>query len=214
MATRVDRLTIMFKSVFSRGGSCLAFVAAFLTMATTMSFSTSRNNDTIRRRDPCRSSRQFGRDSLYYPFKIERVSTFQFQLYLSNFPRDGDDVTEDVNDNDGIMEQVKEVHATYEVERTRSSLEEANKQAFLRRRPVKLTYEQARTWVQANLGVDTREEFMDLVENGNLRTPYIPKNPESWYQESNDWISWDHFLHGITDDKRPSGIRPPSGAFD
>ena len=178
-----------------------------------MSFSTSRNNDTIRRRDPSRSSRQFGRD-LLYPFKSDRGATNQFQLYLSNFHRDGDDVTEDVNDNDGIMEQVKEVHATYEVERTRSSLEEANKQAFLKRRPVKLTYEQARTWVQANLGVDTREEFMDLVENGNLRTPYIPKNPESWYQESNDWISWDHFLHGITDDKRPSGIRPPSGAFD
>ena len=51
-----------------------------------------------------------------------------------------------------------------------------------------------RKWVQANLGVDTKEEFFDLVANGNLRTPYIPKEPEKYYTESGTWISWDNFL--------------------
>ncbi len=51
-----------------------------------------------------------------------------------------------------------------------------------------------RKWVQANLGVDTKEEFFDLVANGNLRTPYIPKEPEKYYTVSGTWISWDHFL--------------------
>ncbi len=38
---------------------------------------------------------------------------------------------------------------------------------------------------------------MDMVANGNLRTPYIPKQPHVYYSEEGTWISWDHFLHGI-----------------
>jgi len=38
---------------------------------------------------------------------------------------------------------------------------------------------------------------MDMVANGNLRTPYIPKQPDVYYSEDGTWISWDHFLHGI-----------------
>jgi len=44
------------------------------------------------------------------------------------------------------------------------------------------------------LGVDTEEEFNDLVANGNLRTPYIPKRPEEYYSAVGTWISWNHFL--------------------
>jgi len=35
-----------------------------------------------------------------------------------------------------------------------------------------------------------------LVENGNLRTPYISKRPEEYYGERGEWISWDHYLLG------------------
>jgi hypothetical protein len=52
----------------------------------------------------------------------------------------------------------------------------------------KLPYEDARRWVQANLGADTKEDFYDLVENENLRTPYIPKCPEKYYTETREWI--------------------------
>jgi hypothetical protein len=47
------------------------------------------------------------------------------------------------------------------------------------------------------LGPDTKEEFMDMVLNGNLKTPYIPKQPDVYYGEEGTWVSWDHFLHGI-----------------
>ncbi len=80
-------------------------------------------------------------------------------------------------------------------------LEEAEKERFQKRlksKPWKLPYDDARQWVQKNLGVQTKEEFFDLVENGNLRTPYIPKSPEEYYTEKGTWISWDHFL-----DKKP-----------
>jgi len=103
-------------------------------------------------------------------------------------------------------------------ELVRVKLEKDHKRSFLKSRPWKLPYEDARRWVQANLGADTQEDFFDLVENGNLRTPYIPKNPEDYYSATNNWISWDHFLHGLfdTDSGRepPSGVKPSSGIFD
>lgn len=52
-----------------------------------------------------------------------------------------------------------------------------------------------RKWVRANLDPDTKEEFFDLVANGNVRTPYIPKQPEKFYSEQGTWISWEHFLN-------------------
>lgn len=82
---------------------------------------------------------------------------------------------------------------------TKVKLEEANTRRFqqtLRSKPWKLPYDDARIWVQKNLGVDTKEEFFDLVANGNLRTPYIPKEPEKYYSDNGTWISWDHFLKG------------------
>ena len=100
------------------------------------------------------------------------------------------------------------------VEKTRSKLEDAHTKSFLKRRPRKLPYEDARIWVQANLGCDTKEEFYDLVANGNLRTPYIPKRPEQYYSETREWVSWYHFLHGCFDNQTPSAVKPSSGVFD
>jgi hypothetical protein len=64
------------------------------------------------------------------------------------------------------------------------------------------------------LGASTKEEYDDLVANGNLRTPYIPKRPEEYYTSTGEWISWDHFLKGVFDDERPSEIQPCAGVFD
>jgi hypothetical protein len=100
------------------------------------------------------------------------------------------------------------------VERERERLEALNTQSFLKKRTRKLPYEAARKWIQANLGASTKEEFFDLVENGNLRTPYIPKRPDEYYVETREWISWDHFLTGIFDQEQPSTVRPQTGVFD
>ena len=81
------------------------------------------------------------------------------------------------------------------VETTKRKLEESHRQSFLKSKPRKLPYEEASKWVQFNLGADTKEEFDDLVANGNVRTPYIPKQPETFYKDQGTWISWDHFLH-------------------
>ena len=74
--------------------------------------------------------------------------------------------------------------------------EEVSKRSFLKRKPVKLSYEQSQKWIQRNWAIKTKEEFYDLVANGNLRTPYISKRPEEYYGERGEWVSWDHYLLG------------------
>ena len=115
---------------------------------------------------------------------------------------------DDKNDND-IMKQVNSRAEEILVEQARTKLEENNTRSFLKRKPLKLSYEEARRWVQGNFGCNTKEEFEDLVENGNLRTPYIPKRPEEYYTRTRDWISWEHFLT-----KGSPSIKPQTGFFD
>ena len=75
-------------------------------------------------------------------------------------------------------------------------LEEAAKPKYLKSKPLKLSYEVSQKWIQRNWGPKTKQEFEDLVANGNLRTPYISKRPEEYYGERGEWISWDHYLLG------------------
>jgi len=83
--------------------------------------------------------------------------------------------------------------------------EEASKRSFLKRKPLKLSYEQSQKWIQRNWAIKTEEEFNDLVANGNLRTPYISKRPEEYYGERGEWISWDHYLTGNCTDSFTEG---------
>ena len=157
---------------------------------------------------------------LYFTRSSIRHDCRQRELSLRDQGRDemdrdgrfGEKASNDKNST--IMDQVYARHESLTIEKLRDALEEANTQGFLKRRPLKLPYVDARRWVQANLGCDTREEFEDLVANGNLRTPYIPKNPESYYRATREWNSWDHFLRGCFDGTNPSAIQPSTGIFD
>jgi hypothetical protein len=124
------------------------------------------------------------------------------KVYSSETPGE----TESSSSDDSVLNEL-----SWRVAKIR--LEEANTRSFLKRRPVKLPYLDARRWVQANLGAETEHEFRDLVVNGNLRTPYIPKNPKEYYESTGDWISWEHFLTGFFEEKA-CGISPPTGKFD
>jgi hypothetical protein len=126
-----------------------------------------------------------------------------------------DDKDDDDDDDDQQMQKhLLDRHNALQIEKAREQLESANTQSFLKRKPRKLPYEDARRWVQANLGCDTAEEYDDLVANGNLRTPYIPKRPEEYYTETREWISWEHFLKGCFDEENPSAVKPRTGIFD
>ena len=148
-------------------------------------------------------------DARGYKETVHGIAIFQRRkVLLAGIHSDGEQENSgDRESNDKMLDEL-----------VRVKLEKDHKRSFLKSRPWKLPYEDARRWVQANLGADTQEDFFDLVENGNLRTPYIPKNPEDYYSTTNDWISWDHFLHGLfdtnSDREPPSGVKPMTGIFD
>lgn len=131
-------------------------------------------------------------------------------LQLKSKAKDGDDYDDSLQMEDDsqlfrdVQEQQETSEATNEMmdelawRKHKVMLEEQNERRFqkaLRSKPRKLSYEQAKKWVQANLGVDTQEEFEDLVLNGNLRTPYIPKDPMRYYTDVGTWLGWDDFLN-------------------
>lgn len=118
---------------------------------------------------------------------------FEDAMMVSGGNSDSSDSNSDSNSNsnsDSIMDEL-----AWRTNKIR--LEEQNDRRFqkaLRSKPWKLPYEVAKLWVQKNLGAETKEEFEDLVLNGNLRTPYIPKDPKRYYTDKGTWLGWDDFL--------------------
>ena len=127
------------------------------------------------------------------------------RLYMgsNNIP---DENEADSNSSSDTKENVVIDELSWRVAKARLE-EEATKRSFLRRKPIKLSYEQSQKWIQQNFGVKTEEEFEDLIANGNLRTPYISKRPEEYYGERGEWISWDHYLLGNCTDSISEGRR-------
>jgi len=118
-----------------------------------------------------------------------------------------------------LSKEIQQRHEEMLIEKARCALEEQNKRSFLKSRPRKLPYQQARLWVQKTLGVETKEEWDDFLAMGYIKSSYIPNNPEEYYTVSRQWISWDHFLKGTFDDDDNDNdnrivIDPRRGTFD
>ena len=91
------------------------------------------------------------------------------------------------------------------IDEARKHLEKGYTKQFFSRKPLKLDYRTSRRWIQRNWNPKTKEEFYDLVANGNLRTPYISKQPEKYYGDRGEWISWDHYLLVTDEDDEQNG---------
>jgi len=114
-----------------------------------------------------------------------------------------------------LCKEIQQRHEEMLIEKTRCALEEQNTRSFLKSRPRKLSYQQARLWVQKTLGVETKEEWDDFSAMGYIKSSYIPNNPEEYYTLNRQWISWDHFLKGtIDDDDNRITIESRRGIFD
>ena len=129
--------------------------------------------------------------------RIPQRSTLQVLSSDDDVSDDSDLFDEIANDAHFSNDIQNEMLSELQWRSKKVSLEEENTERFKKRlkaKPWKLPIEESRKWVYANFGAETKEEFLDLVENGNLRTPYVPKDPERYYSENGTWISWQHFL--------------------
>mmetsp|Transcript_3643 Transcript_3643/g.3984 ORF Transcript_3643/g.3984 Transcript_3643/m.3984 type:complete len:165 (+) Transcript_3643:55-549(+) len=77
---------------------------------------------------------------------------------------------------------------------SRLKLEEANKQRFLKSRPIKLPYEQCKNWAQKQNMWSNADEWYEWVNLGEGWSAYIPRDPELYYSRNGSWVSWNDFL--------------------
>ena len=146
---------------------------------------------------------------LNFRHSCQRKNGSKLILSVGNNDNGKEIVQPSSSDEDKVLyKELRQRNEEIQIEKTRDALEEQHTKSFLRKMPVKLPYDQARKWVQANLGVNTKEEFDDFVAMGYIQTPYIPKNPEKYYTRTREWVSWDHFLNGM------AAIEQQRGAFD
>ena len=66
--------------------------------------------------------------------------------------------------------------------------------SILKRKPRFLPFIGARQWARA-MPFETREDWMDWIDAGEKRNPYIPSQPDVVYRDQG-WESWDDFLNG------------------
>ena len=133
-----------------------------------------------------------------YTFYFQKPQQTIVQSTLDDISEDDSDLFNDIIKNEDNEEDQIKLLDELSWRSKKVSLEEADVKRFkknLKSKPWKLPYEEARKWVRANFWVATKEEFLDLVENGNLRTPYVPKDPEKYYSDNGTWVSWNHFLY-------------------
>lgn len=136
--------------------------------------------------------------------RMEKNKSYRLSMGSNTHHEENDGVPESSESNENIV--IAELSWRF----AKIRLEEANKKSFLTRKPIKLSYADSQKWIQRNFGVKTKEEFNDLVVNGNLRTPYISKRPEEYYGERGEWISWEDYLLGNCTDSREGGKQKQS----
>ena len=79
---------------------------------------------------------------------------------------------------------------------TKARLEHQHTRQFVTKQPLKLPYAVSQKWIQHHFSITTKEEFEQLVSDGDIKNVYISKRPEEYYGRRGEWISWDHYLLG------------------
>ena len=81
----------------------------------------------------------------------------------------------------------------WRVERAR--LQQRRTEDVLKRKPRFGSFAQTSAHVQA-LGLSSKEEWLAFLELGERRSPYIPSDPEAYYQPRGTWLGWRIWLTG------------------
>mmetsp|Transcript_8526 Transcript_8526/g.12251 ORF Transcript_8526/g.12251 Transcript_8526/m.12251 type:complete len:205 (-) Transcript_8526:130-744(-) len=120
-------------------------------------------------------------------------------LFMTNNDNDNDDndTNEETNNNIRITPTRNDTIPLLSTRLTRARLEHHHTLQFLKRPPLKLPYTTSQKWIQHNYPhIRTREEFDQLVSDGDIKNVYISKRPEEYYGRRGEWISWEHYLCG------------------
>ena len=81
----------------------------------------------------------------------------------------------------------------WRVERAR--LVEQHAASVRRRKPRFLPFAQGSSFAQT-LGLTSKEDWYEWLELGEGQTPYVPRDPESYYVARGEWLGWHTWLTG------------------
>ena len=81
----------------------------------------------------------------------------------------------------------------WRVERAR--LQQWHSEGIRRRKPKFASFGQTSIMVQA-LGLTTEAEWINFMEMGEFQSPYVPRDPESYYGPRGQWLGWRCWLTG------------------
>jgi len=70
-----------------------------------------------------------------------------------------------------------------------------------RRKPRYMSYKDTSKWVRAMGQWHTEKEWIDWIQRGEKRNPYIPSDPEKYFSDLGEWKGWDDFL-GVNGSKK------------
>ena len=104
-----------------------------------------------------------------------------------------DDHDEHDGDSQGLPTRVGGVRGDWRIERAR--LEWIERRAILQRKLRYGSFAQSSAIVQVH-GLSTREEWLDWLELGEGRSPYVPSDPETYYGNRGEWLGWRIWLTG------------------
>ena len=92
-----------------------------------------------------------------------------------------------------VPARVGGVNGDWRVERAR--LEQRHIEAVRRRKPRFLSFAKTSAMVQP-LGLSTEDEWLEWLELGEGWSPYVPRDPKSYYEERGTWLGWRIWLTG------------------
>jgi hypothetical protein len=75
----------------------------------------------------------------------------------------------------------------------RARLQERFRSELLNRPRRYLPFDSARAWARA-MWFTTSDDWLDMVERGEKRNPYLPGRPDEYYKDKG-WVGWEDFLH-------------------
>ena len=142
-------------------------------------------------------------------FSVCRMNTYN-RVLLTFLSRDDTpfEEFEDAAGDDG------EIIPDLEWRLVKAKLEEAHTKSFLKSKPRHLPYDECRKWVTAWHRWDCEEDWKEWIDMGEKRNAYIPARPDEYYGGTGQWISWDHFLGKVGNEKGIDEADKRLGEFD
>merc|ERR1711990_298704 len=124
--------------------------------------------------------------SAAFSFSNVRIDALCLRTGITSMKAEGDSFSPNLPKLD-IPGRVGGSDSDWRIERAR--LVEQTRRAVLRRSPRHLSFSCSSAIVQ-QLGLKTKQEWLEWCELGEGWSPYVPRDPKTYYTQRGEWLGW------------------------